>query len=101
MKLSLLPFNVDLGKKVFLVLLLFRVLVFLTGSRHQRIKNSLKNPIISIMIDGVFEQNIYFEIMISQRNRNFEGFHPKKIGKIGKIEKMLCKRHLPIFLRML
>ena len=75
MKLSLLPFNVDLGKKVFLVLLLFRVLVFLTGSRHQRIKNSLKNPIISIMIDGVFEQNKYFEIMISQRNfQNFVNF---------------------------
>ena len=52
------------------------------------------------MIDGVFEQNKYFEIMISQRNRNFEGFHPIKIGKIFKIfkiEKMLCKRHLPIF----
>ena len=34
------------------------------------------------MIDGVFEQNKYFEIMISRnRNRNFEGFHPKKIGE--------------------
>ena len=33
------------------------------------------------MIDGVFEQNKYFEIMISHRNRNFEGFHPKKIVK--------------------
>ena len=101
MKLSLLPFNVDLGKKVFLVLLLFRVLVFLTGSRHQRIKNSLKNPIISIRIDGVFEQNKYFEIMISQRNRNFEGFHPKKIVKNRQDRNFLCKRHLPIFFRML
>ena len=53
------------------------------------------------MIDGVFEQNKYFEIMISQRNRNFEGFHPKKIVKNRQDRNFLCKRHLPIFFRML
>ena len=62
----------------------------------------LKNPWKMSHFECIFEcseLDLIYEEMFPQRNRNFEVFHPKKIGVFSQNRKINHKRHLTISLK--